>query len=361
MVSTVISRRIIIKGLGLSAALPALLSASTGGEPDAFSGAMRDRTHWIVALDHRLQTPFILSVPGRVHGFARHPAAPDIVAFARRPGRFAIVFDRNTGEQIESIAAASGRHFYGHGVYSQDGRWLFATENAYEHGTGLIGVYDADAGYRRLGEFASGGIGPHEIARLPGSDLLVVANGGVRTHPDTGRSPLNLETMASSLAYLDGNDGALLAQYSLPGWSQLSIRHLSVDRTGLVALGMQHRGPQNQRPPLLATHRLGQAIVPLPLPAALSDGTDNYIGSVAIDPRGRQLFASAPRGDRLFEITLADNAVSAVSLADCCGLRVDGRQALVSTGQGELIRRDYHGIGSNRQVSDEYQWDNHLG
>src|SRR5690606_5565070 len=76
----------------------------------------------------------------------------EVVAFARRPGRFALVFDPLSGEPARQIAAAEGRHFYGHGAFSRDGRWLFACENDYENARGCIGVYDATAGYRREAE-----------------------------------------------------------------------------------------------------------------------------------------------------------------------------------------------------------------
>ena len=43
---------------------------------------------------------------------------------------------------------------------------------------------------------------PHEILRFPGSDTLIVANGGIQTHPDTGRAKLNIERMLPNLSYL---------------------------------------------------------------------------------------------------------------------------------------------------------------
>ena len=49
----------------------------------------------------------------------------------------------------------------------------------------------------------SGGIGPHEILRLPGARLLAIANGGIHTRPDTGREKLNLDTMRPNLTLMD--------------------------------------------------------------------------------------------------------------------------------------------------------------
>src|SRR3546814_6108125 len=62
--------------------------------------------------------------------------------------------------------AAAGRHFYGHGVFSPDGRWLYACENDYDNARGCIGIYDATAGYRREAELEAYAIGPHEMVLL---------------------------------------------------------------------------------------------------------------------------------------------------------------------------------------------------
>ncbi len=56
----------------------------------------------------------------------------------------------------------------------------------------------------RAGEFASGGVGPHEIRRMPGSDVLVIANGGIATHPGSSRAKLNIPKMQPNLAYIEG-------------------------------------------------------------------------------------------------------------------------------------------------------------
>src|SRR5438552_1061500 len=78
-----------------------------------------------------------------------------------------------------------------HGAFSADGSLLYATENDNLTGSGLIGIYDATAGYRRLGEMSSRGIGPHDLALMPDGMTLAVANGGLRTLPESGREVLN--------------------------------------------------------------------------------------------------------------------------------------------------------------------------
>lgn len=119
-----------------------------------------------------------------------------------RPGKFSLVNDCMTGDEKARIVSPKDRHFYGLGIFSSDGNLLFTTENDYEAGRGRIGVWVAQNDYIRIDEWDSGGIGPHDIKRLPETDMLVVANGGIDTHPETGRTKLNIPTMAPNLAYI---------------------------------------------------------------------------------------------------------------------------------------------------------------
>lgn len=113
----------------------------------------------------------------------------------------------------------------------------------------------------------SHGIEPHDIRMLTDGHTLVVANGGIITHPDSGRARLNLERMDSSLVYLDSRDGGLLGQWRLPArWKLLSMRHFTVNDQGDVAIGMQYQDDDTTAP-IIALHRFGQPIRLLDLPA----------------------------------------------------------------------------------------------
>jgi hypothetical protein len=119
----------------------------------------------------------------------------------------------------------------------------------------MIGIRDAEDGYRQIGEFASQGEGPHELVLMPDGGTVAVANGGIRTHPDNDRAILNLDTMQPSLAYLDLASGGLRDAFGLaPRLHQLSIRHLAVNRDGEVALAMQYEGSKRDRVPLVGIH-----------------------------------------------------------------------------------------------------------
>ncbi len=226
----------------------------------------------------------------------------DCIAFARQPGNFAVVF--SAGEKADQSArpplwftSREDRHFHGHGVFSPDGRLLYTTENDFEAGRGVIGVRDATAGYSQIGEFPSGGIDPHDLAFLSDGRTLVVANGGIKTHPAEPRRELNLATMQPNLAYLDTATGDVVERQQLPGdLHQLSIRHLSVGVRDTVLFGCQFRGPRWKTQAIIGSHRRGKRLTLLDMPSGVQLAMRNYVASVAVDARGETGIVTAPFG-----------------------------------------------------------------
>jgi hypothetical protein len=260
------------------------------------------------------------------------------------------------------FASKPDRHFFGHGAFSADGKLLYATENDYANARGVIGVRDATDGYRQIGEFSAHGMEPHDIALLADGRTLVIANGGIRTHPDRGAAELNLPDMQPSLAYVDVETGDLLEEQRLsPALHQLSIRHLALAAGDMVVFGCQYRGPEQDAPPLLGFHRRGETPVIAAAPGATQEALRNYIGSVAVDSGGTIVAASAPKGGLVAYWDVASRRFLGTSgLNDGCGLAPTHHQAsfLLTSGEGWLATADASGE-MERQFSN-YQWDNHV-
>ncbi|NIA70096.1 DUF1513 domain-containing protein [Pelagibius litoralis] len=306
-------------------------------------------------------------LPGRGHGAAWRAVAREVVVLARRPGRFALVIDAAEGVVKQQFEAPSTRHFYGHGVFSRDGRWLFTTENDFEAGRGVIGVYDAAAGYRREAEIPSYGQGPHELALLSDGRRLVVANGGIRTHPDSGRRKLNIDTMSPNLAYIDSGSSALVRSFDLPAeLHRLSIRHLAVSKDDQVCLALQNEGPRNRLVPLVGFQRGDEEIALAETPPAILKDMRHYCGSAALDESGAFLAVSAPRGGLVTFWALADQRyLASFAVADGCGVAAAGGDGrfLISSGQGRLLVYDVVNRAPTMlrgNAAGKLAWDNHL-
>ncbi len=347
------SRRGFLQTALAAFALPSLTWADAGN-PSYLSAAKRaDGSYALFGLDPAGQIRFSIPLPTRGHAAAAHPTQPIAVAFARRPGTYAIVLDCVTGAEITQIQAPTGHHFYGHGAYSADGNTLFTTENHIETGEGVIGVWE---NYRRVGSFPSNGIGPHEILRLPESETLIVANGGIHTHPDTGRAKLNIDTMLPNLSYLSPL-GEVLEMVTLPH-PKNSIRHIAVRTDGLVGMAMQWQGDVAEVPPLLALHRMGEQPVDIKAAPAQHRWLKGYAGSIAFAQNSVGI--TSPRGGVAQIFDVETTALQAeFRRPDICGLASFGAAFTATDGLGHVVRLD----GTTETLlshTTTLSWDNHL-
>ena len=278
-------------------------------------------------------------LPARGHGMASDPTGSRVAVFARRPGDFAMVFDSVTGRPIAEISAAPGRHFYGHGCFAADGARLYATENDYEGERGVIGVYDATRGFRRIREFSSHGIGPHEICRHPDGRTLIVANGGILTHPAVPRAKLNLAEMAPSVAFVSASDGRLLHAVAPPAdLHRLSLRHLDVTPDGSVVVVAQWEGNPLDQPPLVGLTRLGAPLTLVSAPQGAQQHMKNYCGSVAYSTDGRSFAVTSPRGGVATLWRHDGRFLASSDLPDVCAVDAIPGGFLLTSGEGWLAR-----------------------
>ncbi|MGO1246674.1 MAG: DUF1513 domain-containing protein [Oceanisphaera sp.] len=293
-----------------------------------------------------------LPLPARGHGITVHPHLPLAVCHARRPGQFMCLFNHANGEQIQLYSADANRHFYGHGTFSADGRTLFTTEGVSQTSQGVIGVYHVgEQRLTKMDEFTGFGIGPHEIRTLPNGNI-VIGVGGVHT---LGREPLNLDTMAPSLTYLDANTGHILEQAHLSD-PKLSIRHLAVTQAGEVFSGQQYRGEPDDYPPLIVHHKPGQALQPLGGDTLDWARFNHYIASIAVTDT--LIAATSPPGNCYGLWHKASGELIRISpLPDASGAAADNGQIWLSSGQGGISQLD--NSGREQRFYSQYQWDNH--
>ncbi len=336
----------------------AMAAASLPDDLSVFAAARKEANGTFSAALFSLQGDLAaVPLPGRGHDVAVHPLTKEVVVFARRPGRFAVCFSHHKNKTPLTFFAQPQRHFYGHGVFSKDGRLLFTSENDYEKGVGVIGVRDATDRYNWIGEFPSHGMGPHDLALLSDGTSLVVANGGLETHPDMGRTILNLAEMTPSLVYIDCRTGDLLEKCQpSPALRQLSIRHLTVSVHDRVVFGCQYKGPKGDRPTLMGMHDRGGELRFLQTPQEVRRQLNNYIGSVCADASGEVIAASAPRGNLIGFWRASDGGfLGSQAVRDGCGLAraQQKKEFLITSGHGHVY------MGGKERSFDQMAWDNH--
>lgn len=375
MHSTAIDRRRFLAGTLVALTAPrAVLAAEaraagqSGAEAIYAAAARRQGNSYAVLLiteDGRILREIPLTA--RAHDIAIDRTRRRAVACARRPGYFALAFDIDGRAEPEIFAPPRERHFYGHGAFTPDGRLIYMTEHDVETGEGVIGIYDATGGFRRVGEFPSYGIGPHEAILLPDGKTLVAANGGFGSDPATGRESIDVAGMEPNMAFIDAETGTLKARHGLPGEIKLlSIRHLAADAFGNVWFGGQWQGGLEDAPQLIGRGRIDRDIALIEPAAGSGDASGvalrGYIGSVAVSAGGRLLAATAPRANRVvYTDTETGKIVHHVTLEDACGVASGGPRAFaISSGYGALR---IEGQADGSAVETDFaatEFDNHL-
>ncbi len=339
---------------------PAAFALSRAGAVFASGYMDRDGTFGLAVLADDGTVIDRTPLPARSHGMAFSPETGHLVAFARRPGTFALVTDRTGSTAPLTIAASEDRHFFGHGCFSPDGQLLYASENDFDANRGVIGIYDARDGYRRIGEYPTYGIGTHDLSVSDDGRLLIAANGGIETHPDFGRTKLNLDRMQPSLALIDAATGALIERHGLPAeLSQLSTRHIDLDAKGRIWFACQYEGPRNDLPPLVGHFSKGEDLRFVSLPEDVTIGLANYVGAIAVNRRENLIGLTSPKGGSLVVLDAASGRVlRQESIADAAGVAAAQNGFAASAYDGRFTVAAADGSRSDRRAA--VAWDQHI-
>ncbi|MGI9520258.1 MAG: DUF1513 domain-containing protein [Hyphomicrobiaceae bacterium] len=304
-----------------------------------------------------------VALPGRGHDIAVSSATGACVSFARRPGNFAVAFSTDNSQPPTLLSTPANRHFYGHGVFSPDGRLLYTTENDFEGSRGCIGIWDATDEYHRIGELPSYGVGPHDINLLQDGRTLVVANGGIVTHPDFGRRPMNLSSMEPSIVYVDSQTGDLMESQKLPPeLHKLSIRHLEMAARDTVVFGCQQKGPKSAKVGLIGFHRLGQDLQLNDYDPNVARALRHYVSSIAVDRSGETAAFTSSRGQKAVIIDVSTRKLRAIhSHADASGVASSAQPHafVVTGGSGDVAVLSTNGRKRRLPRRHTWNWDNH--
>ena len=190
----------------------------------------------------------------------------------------------------------------------------------------------------------------------------MIANGGITTSVETGRTVLTDGELDSAIAVLDPRTGAELRTLRLDGeLSELSLRHLSVDRRGRVAFAAQSQGSADYDGPLVGLIEPDGRLRWLDAPAGLGWRLRGYVGSVAFAADGGLVVATSPRGGRAIVWRSDDGTLLAeIELADVCGVASLEGEILLSSGAGTLSTVHPPGSGTTDIGGPGLHWDNHL-
>lgn len=358
------NRRSFIKGavaLSASSSLMPWLSACSLSAKTLFASAFTDKEnqHYVGWFDEQGHLYGRVEISERAHDLAYLKSQNRIIAFARRPGTKLHIIDVASKLVVKELNAQPQHHFFGHGVLNADESLLFTTENYFDEQIterdGLITVRNTKD-FSIVQQFSSQGVGPHQLALLSDNQTLVIANGGIHTHPVKSREKLNLDTMQPNLSYINTLNGELMAKHQLPD-KHLSIRHLCVANDDTVYFGCQYQGAVYQLNPLIYAHKIGQKIQSMKATENEWMRFKQYIASLSVNDKN-ELAVTSPRGG---VVSIWDRNTrklkSLLALDDTAGVANSTGRFIATTGRGNLV-----GVDKALSAINKYQirWDNHL-
>ena len=302
----------------------------------------------------------IWPVDHRCHSLALSKKHNTVSFVDRRPGEFIYVYDFNSLDRVQVISRPEGFRFYGHAVLNVDESLLFVTANNLSTLEGRILVYDIETNYSLVDNISSGGIGPHEIVRHPDKDIFYICNGGLKTHPDSGREILNFETMAPNLTLFD-NEKREVKSFELEN-SKLSIRHIEVNHHGDAFIGVQDKDFfPGEGQAMVAFYDFDKDSLYQDSDSSelhlLSEG---YVASVSMDGDSKLGLATCPKSDLVGVWDL--EALSLKETIDCkeasgvCYSK-DLGAFVITNGSGEVYSYKEGSLKFLFQAP--FQWDNH--
>lgn len=290
-----------------------------------------------------------------------------VLMVARRPGQQLAVADLASGDLVAQQRCPENRVLVGHACVSPDGKKLFVAEADERDGAGYIGIYRAD-NLQRISEFSSYGIGPHQLEFMPDRRTMALANGGLHTRAATGKQVLNIDTMESTLVFIDSHSGTLQGVQKL-NESKAGMRHLAVSEGGDVVIATQlQRGAMqhNNVVALGAIKRPGEPLQLLQAPQTLWASMKDYAGSVAINSQHQVAGITSPRGNiaAFFSLQRGD-LIGYHEFHDVCGITSSANQQnfVLSNSQGQLRVLDAQSLRElpqQRKTIKDCSWDNHL-
>lgn len=290
----------------------------------------------------RLEVIMAVDLPTRPHGLMQL-SGDDYLIVARRPGDWIMRLNIRTG-QTTRLWQEPDRSLNGHSAVH--GNLLYTTETDLLTGQGVLGVRNART-FDLMDVWQTGGHDPHEMLVMPQGSLgldhpfLLVANGGIRTHADMGRTPMPGKTMDSSLVALHPETGAMLKQWTLDD-PQLSLRHLALHSSGVVGIALQAQHPTEaarNAAPVLAILSTEKGLNALPTSTELA----GYAGDIVANRVG--FVISCTKADSALHFDLQGNRIGLIKAQAACALAVQGEQVLLGQQSAEvanLLELDNH-------------------
>ena len=194
-------REFIIQAFGISAysfivsngfrpaSVDYLILSASHTEKDRYNHKIRYLDPQLAIYNSRTDQVEILKSPSLAHSIVQHPINPRLFLCLPRIGKTAFIFDYSTKE-FRAFDSPEGLLFYGHGVFSKDGKSFYTSESVdsdkvnianerFEY-KGTVHRWNLEK-LELISELDTYGYDPHDMVMLD-DQKAVITNGGLDTN-----------------------------------------------------------------------------------------------------------------------------------------------------------------------------------
>lgn len=156
---------------------------------------------------------FLIPAPCLGHEITVNPTLSNQVFATEKSGPTAYMADISKNTLIREVTLKENSVFYGHGIFSGDGKYLYATVMNYDDNAGYISMRDSST-LQEVKRLASFGSHPHQLRWVKKDKVIAVAN---------AFSPI-ITTNHSLLNYINIETGELVKSFH----TNVRSRHFTV-------------------------------------------------------------------------------------------------------------------------------------
>lgn len=290
----------------------------------------------VCAVDLQSRQVAQVGVDFKPHGYAQNPGAPAQIWAFEKWGRGAAVIDFADGAVTKAFTSPENTQYFGHGLFSRDGKTCFAVREDLTTGLGHCIGFDPVTYQERFDIQATPG-GLHECHLLEDDSFLVASNGA----PVFFKDGILLDTPMverSSLVHVDPVAGKVIDKKFIADDDQI-IGHFAMSRTGaIIALSSQRRSAQVRHGAIYFGHVAQPTLRRVELPEPLAAKLVGEMLSIAIDETRNLALVTNPGGSSVLFIDSRNGTFLGALDNKIYGVVFDAAlEGFIGSGQGLVL------------------------
>ncbi len=304
--------------------------------PTRAAWAAREQTKWLilgsgtdfVRIDLTTSRRETVSTPTKAHSFTILPGEPNQVLGIEKWDRRLSHVDFAKKRLVRSVEPVGKRNFYGHVCWDPQGRHFISPQMDPQTARSYLVWYDRDS-FKAVDEVELTLGGCHDLAVLPGTDLLAVTSSGLAQTYDNPHGPPVKRVGPSAIIFYDMKKRKVAQRHEL-GRSGVFPGHLRVGSAGqvyfLTSMAVGEKGPVSGG---IYDTNLTQAPREWIIPESFRTSLIGEFLSIEIDEKLNRLVASNPTSRQLLTFDLTTRGFLSATSSASSGIAWDGERAIL--------------------------------